>query len=261
VAQTLEVTFEDVLRAGRVLFGPAFSGGASGWRGDLKVAYRRRAMETHPDRAPTLGRSEGEMAQEFRAVVEAYRLLSSLRAGRVRRGAATAAPARRAGAAPAGAAPGPRGQSRSPRPARPDEEPRVRASPRPEDLPRRKLRFAEYLYYSGRASWSDLAEAIAWQRSNRARIGRIAVELGFLSPADVRALLERRRGAGAAATPIGEWAVQLGYLTRFQLLAALGRQQRLQHRIGEFFVARGLVDPDEIEGIRSCILRHNVRFR
>jgi hypothetical protein len=135
----------------------------------------------------------------------------------------------------------------------------VRASVRPEDLPRRRLRFAEYLYYSGRVCWSELIEAIAWQRSQRPPLGRIAVEFGFLRPEDVALLLERRRRAGEHAVPFGEWAVREGYLSAFQLLAVLGQQLRMQRRIGEWFVERGLVEPDEIEGLRRRILRHNTR--
>ncbi len=72
-------------------------------------------------------------------------------------------------------------------------------------------------------------------------------------------ILERRREAGANGVPFGEWAVRLGYLTQFQLLAALGRQLRLQRPIGEFFVARGILDADDVEEVRARILHHNAR--
>jgi hypothetical protein len=136
----------------------------------------------------------------------------------------------------------------------------VRVGIRPEDLPQRRLRFAEYLYYSGRVRWTELVEAIAWQRTQRPPLGRIAVDFGFLRPDDVGVILERRREAAANAVPFGEWAVRLGYLTSFQLLAALGQQLRLQRPIGQFFVDRGVLERDEIDAIRRRILRHNARF-
>jgi hypothetical protein len=266
-----QITVEDVARAGRVLFGPGFSVQAAGWRDALRTTYRRRAMETHPDRARALGRPEPELSREFEAVADAYRVLSALRAGRSTvRAAHPAAPPRsppRAarppvprGVASAGEA---RRRGRDPGPVRPAVDarvgaPGVRVSVRPEDLPRRRLRFAEYLYYSGRVRWSELVDAIAWQRTQRPPLGRIAVELGFIAADDVGVILERRREAGAHSTPFGEWAVRLGYLSSFQLLAVLGRQLRLQRPIGEFFVERGLVDRDEIDAIRRRILRHNV---
>jgi hypothetical protein len=137
----------------------------------------------------------------------------------------------------------------------------VRVGVRPEDLPRRPLRFAEYLYYSGRVGWGDLVEAIAWQRAQRPPLGRIAVELGFLAPGDVALLLERRREAAATGTPFGEWAVREGFLTRFQLLAVVGQQSRMQRPIGQYFVERGLIDPADVELVRTRILRHNFRWR
>ena len=40
---TVELTFEDVVRAGRVLFGPAFAAESGAWRDTLKATYRRPA--------------------------------------------------------------------------------------------------------------------------------------------------------------------------------------------------------------------------
>jgi hypothetical protein len=266
VTETQEITFEDVIRAGRTLFGAAFAAEAGGWRDTLKATYRRRALETHPDRARALGRAEGDLLREFRAVAEAYRILSSLRAGPVPRGGSRAPthPAEQ----PHGA---PRPSPRPPRPRRPTAAPRpapapapgaprVRASVRPEDLPRRRLRLAEYLYYSGRVCWSELVDAIAWQRAQRAPLGRIAVDFGFLGPDDVGVILERRREAGANGVPFGEWAVRQGFLTSFQLLATLGQQLRQQRPIGQFFVDRGLLEPSEIDELRRRIFRHNGRW-
>jgi hypothetical protein len=135
----------------------------------------------------------------------------------------------------------------------------VRVGVRPQDLPQRRLRFAEYLYYSGRIGWGELVEAIAWQRSQRPAIGRIAVDFGYLRLEDVAAILERRRLA-SAALPFGEWAVREGFLTSFQLLAVIGQQLRLQRPIGQFFVERGLIEPEDIDLVRRRILRHNSRF-
>jgi hypothetical protein len=265
VTETQELTFEDVIRAGRTLFGAAFAAEAGGWRDTLKATYRRRALETHPDRARALGRAEADLLREFRAVADAYRILSSLRAGPLPSFARRPAPRAAARPAPRPAPRPPPPAARrpvapSPDAARAPGAPRVRASVRPEDLPRRRLRLAEYLYYSGRVRWSELVDAIAWQRAQRPPVGRIAVDFGFLGPDDVGALLERRRLAGANGVPFGEWAVRHGYLTAFQLLAVLGQQLRRQRPIGQFFVERGLVEPDEMDELRRRILRHNARW-
>jgi hypothetical protein len=259
VPGTQENTIEEVLRAGRVLFGPAFAADSRGWGDVLKATYRRRALETHPDRARALGRPERELAREFNAVADAYRVLSAIR-GRPASRAPSRPPARASRPATPSARAAEPAPPRAAPPAEPARAPRVRVGVRPEDLPRRRLRFAEYLYYSGRVRWTELVEAIAWQRAQRPPIGRIAVELGFLRPDDVGVILERRRLAAANAMPFGEWAVRIGYLTPFQVLVAMGYQLRKQRPIGQFFVERGVLETDEVDAIRRRVLRHNTRF-
>lgn len=285
-----EISWDEVIRAGTVIFGPTFGAAAraGGWRGELKTAYRRRVLETHPDRAAILGRREEELLREFRAVSEAYELLVQLRAGPLP--AAHPAPAARPPPPPAARAhrPPPR-----PHPHRPPQEPPRRAAPPPPGptaagpggprqapppggepggatprvvppwagagLPRRKLKLAEFLYYSGRVSWQDFVAAIAWQRGQRPAVGRIAVGFGFLERWEVAEILERRRTEGAGREPFGEFAVRRGYLTPFQLLALLGQQLRLQQPIGQYFVERGLVDDADLDRARAVIFRHNAR--
>ena len=263
-----QITLDEVLRAGRVLYGPGFAADAGAWRENLKATYRRRALETHPDRARSLGRPERELNREFKAVADAYRVLSALD-GRPVPHAVPLDPRRRAARPAPRPRPRPAEHARGPRPTPPPPPerpasaraggPRVRVGVRPQDLPRRRLRFAEFLYYSGRVGWDDLVASIAWQRAQRPPVGRIAVDFGFLAPEDVAALLERRRVAGLGAMPLGEFAVREGYLTSFQLLAVLGQQLRQQRPIGQFFVERGILDAEDIELIRRRILRHNTK--
>ena len=127
-------------------------------------------------------------------------------------------------------------------------------------LPRRRLRFAEFLYYSGRIGWQDYVAAVAWQRGQRPALGRLAVELGWLDQRDVSDLLERRRREGAQAEPIGQFAVRRGFLTSAQLLALVGRQNRGQLRIGQFFVERALLTVDQLEGAQLALFGHNSRY-
>jgi hypothetical protein len=126
-------------------------------------------------------------------------------------------------------------------------------------MPRRRLRLAEFLYYSGRVPWQEFVGAIAWQRKQRPPVGRIAVDFGFLSRGDVTEILERRRREGGSTEPFGEFAVRRGYITPFQLLALLGQQLRLQRPIGRYFVERGLVNDGDIDAARAAVFRHNAR--
>ncbi|HVP66628.1 MAG TPA: DnaJ domain-containing protein [Anaeromyxobacteraceae bacterium] len=220
-------------RAAELLFGarPPDVGSADEWRREIREAFRRRALETHPDRSAALGRSEAALAREFRQLFEAYQVLSRL-----------------------GPAPG------APRAADPRQPKASQDHVHCGTVPRRPLLFAEFLYYSGRVSWRNLVEAVAWQRRQRPAIGRIAVEWGHLSEDEVREILERRRREGSGGEPFGEYARRQGFLSRAQLLALLGRQRRLQRRIGQFFVEAGLIGQGEVLSFEDDLNRHNARY-
>jgi predicted CopG family antitoxin len=264
----VQVMSFDLMHAGRVLFGSGFAA-EHDWHGRLKTTYRRRAFETHPDRAGSLGRDPSELAREFSELTEAYRFLSGLRpvapprpeprtaarpsepSPRASRPAATASSAEHRHAE---RAPPPESEARRSASAPPRARHEVRER-RP--LPRRRLRFAEFLYYTGRASFSELVEAIVWQRRQRPNLGRIAVEFGFLEEDEVAEILKRRGREASHSVLFGEFAVRTGFLTPFQLLAALGRQKRLQKPIGEFFIERGIIERGEIAEICRRIFSHN----
>jgi hypothetical protein len=143
----------EVERAARLVLGRDLGAGVR--RDELRRAFRRRALELHPDRAAALGREPDDLTDEFRALCTAFELLDALAAASQGAPAADGTPPR---------------------------APRRREG----GLPPRPLRFAEYLYYSGRISWSDLAEAIAWQRRAGRRIGHWFVERGLILAGEVR---------------------------------------------------------------------------
>jgi hypothetical protein len=157
----------EVERAARLVLGRDLGPGVR--RDELRRAFRRRALELHPDRAASLGREPADLTEEFRALCSAYELLVA---------AAT---------------------ERGPAEGAAEPPPRAR---REGGLPPRPLRFAEYLYYSGRISWAELAEAIAWQRRAGRRIGHWFVERGLILAAEVRGVreaLDRHNSRGRPA--------------------------------------------------------------
>ncbi len=241
------VTREQLARAAHLVLGREAERGLSGRisPAELRRAFRRRALEAHPDRARVLGRPEWQLATEFRALADAYALLADVVASRVRVEATR--PAVRVRTTPSPPPP-------PPRPARSARAPHVAAGP----LPRRRLRLAEFLYYSGRVSFRVAAEAVVWQRRQRPPLGRLAVEWGHLRPDDVLELLSSRR-RDRSGELFGEYALRMGALTPRQLLALLGQQRRLQRPIGDYFVQSGIVGTAEIEAAVDALLRHNAR--
>jgi hypothetical protein len=170
----------------------------------LKSAFRRRAHQLHPDKARAVGLSEQALAHRFRELKHAYDYLLAL----------LDAPALIA-------------------------ERRFR---RPGAIPRKRLRFAQYLYFTGIIDWHTLLAAMRWQHSARPRLGEIARQMSFLSSEDVGEILRLRGGAER----FGDAALRLGRLDHVRLFAVLGRQRRFDRPIGRFFVDHGILTPVEL---------------
>ena len=257
------LSWTQVVRAGTLLFGASFGDSADegAWRTELKRVFRRRVLESHPDRAAVLGRPEGELLAEFHEVSAAFSLLEQL----------GDAPLPARPRPPRSAAPPPAAQVRAVPAAGPARE-RVRrdsyrsagvearARRRVElPLPDRRLRLAEYLYYLGVVRSADVGAAIAWQRAQRPPVGRIAERFGYLAPSEVGRILKERLQQRAGNEPFAAYAVAAGWLTPFQRLVLLGHQRRLQQPIGGWFVEQGLVTEAELRRHCAALTRHNLR--
>jgi hypothetical protein len=123
------------------------------------------------------------------------------------------------------------------------------------------MRLAEYLFHRGKVRWSDVTEALRWQRGQRPMVGKIALEWGYLSHADIRELILRRSAERAYDLPFCEYARRIGLLTGAQAIAIVGQQRRLQRRIGEYFVAQGLLERGEVDALAGELSIHNARAR
>ncbi len=191
----------------------------------LKQIWHQRAQESHPDRATLLGQDPKFLERRFKLMTEAYQLLLS-QSGRVRARSERSSEGRYEGV-----------------------------------IPKRHLRFAEFLYYTGRISWQSLVQALHWQRSGRPLIGQVAVDWGYLNPTEVDKLLNLRRGLGAWREPFAAFAEHQGYISNYQRRALLGYQKRFKRPIGRFFMERGLFKEEEIRLFLRHLRRYNSDFR
>ncbi|MBI5309367.1 MAG: J domain-containing protein [Planctomycetes bacterium] len=197
---------------------------------ELKTAYRKKVMETHPDRAIALGKAATEMAKRFKDVATAYQRLITFVQGKY-------------GDVPDEAVCD----------KKIHEKIVVQTKPEPEivgaenfyhgAIPKRKLLIGQYLYYCRHISWKTLIEAIMWQKKQRPRLGQIALEWGILSVDDIKMILAER----TYKEKFGEFAYRKGYLTYFEFLAVLGRQYRLQPPIGRYFNIQNILGKEELE--------------
>ena len=204
----------------------------------LRSAYRKKALETHPDRARALGRDEAKMSDRFREVTLAYERLIPI--------------VNNKGAVPL------QGQSSV---KKNNEKTNAGHQAKrhfsdlfyTKEIPKRELLLGQFLYYSGLISWRTLMRAITWQRRQRPLIGQIALEWEMISHHEIQRILMRRNLKGK----FGERAIRLGYLSRFQLMALLGKQRNLQCPIGEFFVNEGILRFQDMEVMTKRQKIHN----
>ncbi|MCX5854650.1 MAG: hypothetical protein NTZ24_08830 [Deltaproteobacteria bacterium] len=205
----------------------------------VKTAYRKLAMETHPDRACHLGIDVAILEERFKKAHRAYKQVFSYIKEPDRYILTT---------------PPPKPSRRSDRSAA-----RPPSSQRPRfhngDIPPRKIFIGQFLYYSSIISMRQMWDAVVWQQIQRPRIGDIARQLGWLSPSDIQSIL-RHRNRGEL---FGEFALRTGLLSFYQVLVLLGRQKNLQPRIGIYFIERGILLPKKLDAIAAALKEHNRR--
>lgn len=207
----------------------------------LRAAYRKKVLETHPDRAVTTGADVARMKADFIKATLAYRTLSAVvmndGGGLLKESKEGDATSRRD--IPKGAT---------------DRE--VNEKYFTGRIPGRKLLLCQFLYYSGCISWKTYIDALIWQRRRRRPVGRIARDLGLLSEKEIQAILKQR----AVQEKFGESAIRMGYLTPYKLMVLLGRQRRLQRQIGDYFVQSGILTRPQVERMAQNQLLHNNRI-
>lgn len=280
---TLMVAEKDLYRACEVIFGPELDISRDFLEylqlSGVKCAYRKRALETHPDRfvATDQGPPERHDGLLFHDVQKAYeslrqylearekgiiRLLGSRpftpRSDQRPNDRPPPRPRHRAGAHHAGA--GPRQQAQDFRRGH-DQGGTIHSFWSIDQLyqgplPNRRLLLGHFLYYSGVASWRDIVQALTWQRSQRPRLGEISRRYGLLNDHDIARVLRNRQGRQR----FGETAREMGLLTEPQLRLLVQAQKRLQRKFGEYFVAEKIMTPEKMARLLAEYHRHNNRL-
>jgi hypothetical protein len=223
----------------------------------IRRAYRRLAVMTHPDAAARAGAKPGTVdGKRFIEASRAYELLMGylLAQGAGVRATVASAHARKPRPAPAAGEKGSKGTRASSygSTARTERSPLHYHG----TLPRRRLRLAEFLYYSGRVSWQSLISAIVWQRSARPRFGELAREMRAITRQDLTKIL----GSKQRHEQTGETARRLRLLTTEEVAQIL-RLQRARHKpIGRYFVEKERMPRVELTAILRELFRHNARY-
>jgi hypothetical protein len=206
---------------------------------ELKVAYRKKALETHPDRAKSLGKVQVEMDKRFREVITAYERLSSYIQGNNVSVLTCKSPTQK---------------NSNNATTRQKAERKDSGHFYKGYIPKRKLLIGQFLYYSGIISWITLSKAIVWQRKQRPLIGQIARNWGMLSTDDIKEILTGR----SYKEYFGEYARRKGYITHFEFMALIGKQHKLQLPIGEYFINQGILSTKGMDRTIERLRIHNI---
>lgn len=245
----------------------------------IKRAYRKKALELHPDRASCQSFIQQQsLAHQFIDVQEAYlNLVNYLEArdsGLIMNSSLASSVTSEKNEKVKGAGKTRTNNSkcfsqekenifrfstgnRKPRKSSVYEPPLDPKSLYKGPVPNCTLLFGRYLYYSGMISLHTIGQALIWQRSQRPRFGEIGQRLGWLSEQDIFKILQNRSDRQL----FGELAMKLGILTQEQLHLLLLHQKKLHKRIGQYFVEKKYWDVVKLEKCIAAHKRHNATVR
>jgi hypothetical protein len=225
----------------------------------LKAAYRKRAFETHPDRATLLAAPAISLEEQFKELNLAYERLNTFikypwkYSQRIHTIYKTTEPS---------------STGRKRRTPETQDQRRQRSGGHQGsshnlndrfwrgNLPGKKLLVGRFLYYSGIITMRSLIEAIVWQKRQRPMVGSIAAHWNWMAHDDVRFILSRRYPGEMFC----ECALRCGFINPNQLKLLLWRQKVLQPKIGKFFISQNIVTSHEMERIVAQLRAHNSKY-
>jgi curved DNA-binding protein CbpA len=234
----------------------------------VKSAFRKRAMETHPDRhAGKDLQVRRENTAIFYAVREAYEnILEFLREKeRSEQSSESRRPTAPCSYKPNSGRANHNRRKPEPPPYRPiepiiltDEISRNTRFSNTEryyqgSLPRRQLLFGHFLYYSGLANWRTIARILTWQRTERPRIGELGRRFGIFDQEDILTIMHYKK----PFSPFGQTARMLGLLSEQQLKVLIFQQQRLQKKFGAILLEKNLLKDYELQELLYQFECHN----
>lgn len=123
-------------------------------------------------------------------------------------------------------------------------------------LPKRKLRFGEYLFYSGKINWQTFMDALVYQCQVRPMIGQLCVDSGFIDNNDVVNIMNNRNLL--SLEKFGEAAYRLGYITKQEISYVLKKQYKIGQPFGKYFIDKGIMSASELQKNLTNFHYHNM---
>jgi len=252
---SLPVTESEVLEACQTLFGSDINVCRSFLlylrTEGAKTAYRKKAMEVHPDfyalASPNVQKRQSLLFQKILRAYEIVDVFIKIREkGLWRPSSHVQTPHTRH-----------QQHCQNEKAYKPSDDSSVSDDFCRRPLPDRVLELGRYLYYSGRISYKALIHALVWQRKQRPLIGQIAMRWGWLNAGAIDQITTLTKHPGR----FGERAVEAGLLTSFQVNSLIYYQRTRQERLGRYFVQNNILDRVELEGVLQELHKHNAGVR
>jgi hypothetical protein len=242
-----EVSKQDLFKACESLFGTDVDVSVEFLRylkpAGVQEAFRKKALETHPDRAIMLAGETNSLESRFKEINLAYQLLKGFLSCPWKYHLGEDGSLYR----------------RKPWPTASYQKKTYNVTRETKyigRIPQRKLLLGQFLYYSGHISLTTLIKAIVWQRLRRPSVGSLAVRWDWIDPENVRDVIKQRH----RGEKFGECAVRRGYISKYKLVLLLDRQRMLQPKIGNYFIENDIMKSFKISKIVDELKLHNRKF-
>jgi hypothetical protein len=223
-------TFTKLDHACRIVFGPLFHLTPATFNylkeSGIKSAYREKAKVMHPDMSVMTGEREDVLSERFKELNGAYNILLEL---------LPKLPIKCSYHA---------GTTRKKEP----ENERSYSYYHKKDfyfighIPKRTLRFAEFLYYKKIISWNALINSLVWQYRERPKVGQIFKESDILSDEEILSIIRDIK----PSERFGSAALRKGYITKEELQAVLNAQARFNLPIGKYFTKNSMIKETDV---------------
>ena len=243
-----EVSRQDLFKACESLFGTDIDVSVEFLRylkpAGVRAAYRKKALETHPDRAIIVAVEPDFLEKRFKEVNLAYQLLQEFLTAPWKYSLDESGKLYER-------------KRQTPRPASHNKSASAKVEPLYAGrMPSRRLLFGQYLYYAGQISISTLIKAIVWQRLQRPSVGAIAVSWGWMEGRNIIDILRRRK----YGEKFGACALRCGYLSKHQILRLLDKQGIVQPLIGKYFIERNIIPSIQVFRLIVAMKMHNKKY-
>lgn len=221
---------KDLEYACKIIFGPLFNFTMDTMKyleeSGVKVAYRKKVKNCHPDKSKISGISEDELTMHFKQVNEAYNLILKFI----------------------------NNNKNNMKINETINNIKKNDFYYSGNFPKKKLRFGEYLFYKKIISWYCLIQALVWQYKNRPKIGELCKSHNIIDDNDIINTLKNIK----PGEKFGNAALRHGFIKENILKEMLIKQSNLNMPLGKYFLLNNIFTKEVLKNHLNEHFLHNL---